>query len=77
MKIWRGIYDAYCEKWFSVKPPKKNLFEEERLRELEDTAGVTDENRERFECIFFELCTLYEMSGFNAGFKIALKMINE
>lgn len=77
MKIWRGLYDAYSERWFFVKPPRKSLFGDEELRKLEDVAGVTDENREKFESIFFDLCMLYEMSGFRAGLKIALKMIYE
>ena len=77
MEIWRGLYDAYCEKWFSVEPPTKNLYDEKELEELEKAAGITDENREKFESLFFNFCILYEMSGFHAGFKIALEMMCE
>lgn len=77
MKIWRGLYDAYCEKWFSVEPPTKNLYDDKELEELEKVAGITDENREKFQSLFFNFCILYEMSGFHAGFKIALEMMYE
>ena len=77
MKIWRGLYDAYSERWFFIKPPKHNLFGEDKLKEIEDIAGITDENRDKFENSLFEMCMLYEMSGFRAGFKIALKMMCE
>lgn len=77
MKILTVLYNAYCERWYSKKPPKHIVFKEETLRELEDVAGVTDENREKFESVLLELCTGYEKKGFKAGFKTALKLLNE
>lgn len=77
MKIWRGLYDAYSERCFFIKPPRHNIFGENKLPELEDIAGITDENKDKFENVLNEMCMLYEMSGFRAGFKIALKMIRE
>lgn len=77
MKIWRGLYDAYSERCFFVKPPRHNLFGEDKVKEIEDFAGIADEDKTKFEDILFEMCMLYEMSGFRAGFKIALKMMRE
>ena len=77
MCILEPIYNAYCEGEFTLQIPEPTPMEHHRLKELESKLGLTAQQREEFESVFYEIYMNTERRGFYAGFKTALKLIAE
>lgn len=77
MSILDRLCDDYLEGKLSLKPPTPDDLEEYRLNEIEEKLGLTTEQVNDFEKVFFEMRTDDERLFFAAGFKTALYILLE
>ena len=77
MSILDQLCDDFLEGKLSLKPPTPDDLEEHRLGEIEEKLGMTTEQVNDFEKVFFEMRTDDERLFFAAGFKSALYILFE
>lgn len=77
MSILDQLCDDFLEGKLSLKPPTPDDLEEYRLGEIEEKLGMTTEQINDFEKVFFEMRTDDERLFFAAGFKTALYILFE
>lgn len=77
MSILEPIYNAYCEGEFTLQLLEPTPKENARLTELENKLGMTAQQIEELETIFYEIYINTERRGFYAGFKTAVRLIAE
>lgn len=77
MCILDPIYNAYCEGKFTLYMPEPTLTDNARLTELENKLGLSAQQIEELESVFYEIYTDTEKRGFYAGFKLALRLVAE
>lgn len=77
MSILDQLCDDYLDGKLSLKPPTPDDLEEYRLNDIEEKLGMTTEQINDFEKVFFEMRTDDERRFFAAGFKTALYILPE
>lgn len=78
MSIMHKILEDYLERNFRVKP---DLSESNRMYEkmnkFKDSLALSEEQKKKFEDLFFEMSCDYQESGFYDGFKTAFDLMSE
>ena len=77
MSILDQLCDDFIDGKLSLKPPTADELQEYRLGEIEEKFGITEEQVNEFERIFFEMRTDDERLFFAAGFKTAMYIFFE
>lgn len=60
-----------------IEPELPSVFDENRLRTLKESLGITDDDLERFDAVFSEFTIDAERRGFYAGLKVILRLLSE
>lgn len=60
-----------------IEPELPSVFDENKLRSLKESLGITDDDLERFDAVFSEFTIDAERRGFYAGLKVILRLLSE
>ncbi len=78
MTVWSMIYNRYCEGDLEIKKHLHSVFNDMRLRRLENEIGVCGgKAHEKLENEVANMCIDAERRGFYAAVKIMLRLISE
>lgn len=78
MSVIETIFEDHLERKLRVKPDLAIDREKSaRMSRFEKEFSMSEEEAEKFEQLFFEICCDYQLAGFSDGFKTAFDLMFE
>lgn len=78
MSVMKTIFEDYLERRLRASPDL-NVDREKsaRMGKLEKDLSMSEEQKEKFEQLFFEMCGDYQQTAFSDGFRTAFDLMYE